>query len=135
MTKQEIFNKVYAHLLKQGVKSEMLLCAENPVVKVMQCAYRGENGTMCAAGCLIPDELYRPSMESRTVVAEEVAVALHNAGVVQELGVYQCGQYRSDDLVFIHSLQTVHDDHEPEDWKARLAYVAGQHGLTVPELP
>ena len=28
------------------------------------CRYRGDNGTMCAVGCLIPDELYKVNMEN-----------------------------------------------------------------------
>lgn len=31
------------------------------------CRYRGDNGTMCAVGCLIPDELYHPHMEGSGV--------------------------------------------------------------------
>lgn len=30
-------------------------------------AYRGENGAKCAAGLLIPDEEYRPSMERHAI--------------------------------------------------------------------
>lgn len=27
------------------------------------CAYRGENGTKCVAGCFLPDECYSPALE------------------------------------------------------------------------
>lgn len=48
MNKQEIFDKVYMELLKQKV----------PSMHNGRCLYRGPNGTKCAIGHLIPDELY-----------------------------------------------------------------------------
>lgn len=50
---QEIFNKVAAHLLKQG----------RPAREEDRCRYRTTDGLSCAVGCLIPDELYSPSFE------------------------------------------------------------------------
>lgn len=52
MTKQEMFDKVAEHLLKQG----------GPAWDNM-CMYRAPNGRKCAAGCLIPDNLYRKEWE------------------------------------------------------------------------
>jgi len=59
MTRQEIFNKVADHLLTQG----------KPALfdEIGDCAYRGQDGSMCAVGCLIPDELYTPEMELKSV--------------------------------------------------------------------
>lgn len=53
MNKQEIFDKVYTELFKQGVPS---------VDPYGTCLYRGPNGTKCAVGHLIPDELYDEKM-------------------------------------------------------------------------
>lgn len=58
MNKQEIFDTVARHIFKQGVpggytNEENFFC----------CQYRGEEGTSCAVGCLIPDEVYVPYME------------------------------------------------------------------------
>ena len=50
---QEIFDKVAAHLLKQGRPAREEDC----------CRYRTTDGLSCAVGCLIPDELYSPSFE------------------------------------------------------------------------
>lgn len=61
MEKQEIFDTVATHLLKQGRR------AVNPDIPEM-CHYRGAGGTKCAVGVLIPDEVYDPMMEGRTVV-------------------------------------------------------------------
>jgi hypothetical protein len=60
MTKQEIFDTVAIHLIKQGKKS---------VGDDGNCLYRGPEGLKCAVGCLIPDEVYRPEMESRSVIS------------------------------------------------------------------
>jgi hypothetical protein len=63
MTDQEVFDYVSTFLLKQGVPSKDLTQKNQP------CLYRGPNGTKCAVGCLIPDELYDPVMESMPVVS------------------------------------------------------------------
>lgn len=53
MEAQQIFETVSKHLFHQGVQS----------TSQIGCAYRGDNGTSCAVGCLIPDEGYSPGME------------------------------------------------------------------------
>jgi hypothetical protein len=56
-TEQEMFDKVANHLFNQGCKS----------ADACRCLYRGPNGTKCAIGCLIPDELYKLAFESETL--------------------------------------------------------------------
>jgi hypothetical protein len=58
MTKQEIFDTVAIHLIKQGKQSADASGA---------CFYRSPDGLKCAVGCLIPDEVYRPKMEGRSI--------------------------------------------------------------------
>ena len=53
MDTQTVVDKVLQHLWDQGE------CSYNE----SGCAYRGANGTKCALGILIPDELYHPDME------------------------------------------------------------------------
>jgi len=53
MSAQEVFDKVYNHLINQGRAS---------VDEYGFCRYR-HNGLMCAAGCLIPDEEYSQKLE------------------------------------------------------------------------
>ena len=60
MEAQEIFDTVAKHLLKQGRR------AVNPDMPEM-CQYRGANGTKCAVGVLISDEIYDEMMEGRTI--------------------------------------------------------------------
>lgn len=55
MTLQEIYSTVRQHLLTQNARS----------AKNGNCLYRGPNGTKCAAGALIPDEIYTPSIENK----------------------------------------------------------------------
>ena len=54
MTEQEIFDTVLAHLREQGKAA---------ATDDGGCRYRGADGTACAVGCLIPDELYDPVIE------------------------------------------------------------------------
>lgn len=56
---QKTFNTIVDHLYKQG-------CAS--VNDAGQCLYRGPNGTKCAIGCLIPDDIYTKSMEGISLV-------------------------------------------------------------------
>lgn len=64
MTKQDIFDKVARHLLTQKVKS----MKPRLTMDGEMCAYRGDSGTSCAVGCLIPDDLYDPKMEGNDAV-------------------------------------------------------------------
>lgn len=57
LSKQETYNKVAAHLL--GMKRRAMNGGS--------CAYRTLEGERCAVGCLIPDEMYDPSMENQGV--------------------------------------------------------------------
>lgn len=62
MNRQETFDKIVTHLLMQG----------KPATKTQEsgsvsCVYRGDEGTMCAIGCLIPDEKYSPQLEGRSI--------------------------------------------------------------------
>ena len=56
-TQKEIFSYVIDHMIKQGVPS---------LDETKTCLYRGPNGLMCAAGCLIPDDQYDPNMEGES---------------------------------------------------------------------
>ena len=58
MNRQEVFDKIYLHLIEQGRKS---------VNSDGRCQYRYPDGDKCAIGCLIPDELYTPELEGNGV--------------------------------------------------------------------
>lgn len=57
MDTQTVVDKVLKHLWDQGE------CSRDPFINA--CAYRGRNGTKCAIGILIPDEIYLPEMEGK----------------------------------------------------------------------
>ena len=68
LTVQEIFNKGYIGLKKQGKLS---------VISGDGCAYRSHDGNKCFFGFSIPDEKYRPSIEGN-----DASVALKMSGIV-----------------------------------------------------
>lgn len=120
-TKQELFNYVASFLLKQGRRS-VGACSSG-------CVYRGPNGLMCAAGCVIPDEFYDPSMEGEdihTVFKERrktkgqerfwIALEKHHALL--------------SDLQEVHDIQTRGDRKAvSRAWLRDLCGVAINHGL------
>ncbi len=115
MTEQETFNKVVRHLRKQKVKS-----LRNGG---FGCAYRGDNGTKCAVGCLIPDELYHPSMEGKVAFESDMRNFLQLLDIDTELA---------------NDLQEVHDSHMRLEYDERTEFalecVAQKHGLKMPDI-
>ena len=113
MNKQEIFSKIVTHLLRQNAKS---------MDEEEHCMYRGSNGTMCAVGCLIPDELYNEGMEGQLVgglLAENLKLqSLLNLDAVGENLLIRC--------------QAVHDNYAPKDWKKLLKEIAEEFDLQMP---
>lgn len=110
MNKQEIFTKVKNHLLTQMEKSW------NKVVA--GCAYRAPNGLMCAVGCLIPDELYTPKMETR-IYDQEFIEKFPEVGKLFDKGT----------LGFLGELQRIHDYYYAKDWKNQLQKFAIKENL------
>lgn len=106
-TKQTTFDTVVAHLRKQG-----------PCISIAGgkgCLYRGQNGTSCAAGCLIPDNRYSFALEGHTV-KDAVVSAL-----IEDLG---------HDVQLVSDLQSVHDNNPLIVWEIEFELFARSHGLT-----
>ena len=116
-TKQEIFDFVMNHLWNQNKKSENAKeYFENSWQEVSietSCLYRNfDDGSKCAIGCLIPDNLYRPSFETKSV-----------DGLILDIDAYSepphivTEDYRkfinflSSNLKFLMSLQILHDNY------------------------
>lgn len=115
MTLQEIFDKIATHLLKQGAKSKN---TEG------RCMYRGPDGLMCAAGCLIDDVHYRDTMEGRSVVDRLIETAIKSSiGAVPPAG---CG--------LLLKLQEAHDGRSPEEWRSALRKIAADFKLNADAL-
>lgn len=115
MEKQEIFDTVATHLLKQGRR------AVNPDIPEM-CHYRGAGGTKCAVGVLIPDEAYEPMMEGRTIV-----------GLLSQRD-FKIPRWMCNNEALLIELQNAHDvKHNWESsttMKAALSAVAKESSLT-----
>lgn len=109
MTRQEVFDKVVAHLRAQGRKA---------VNERGDCVYHAPDGTKCAAGCLILDEHYREDFEDKSSAHPDVARALRNSGVPE------------DASTLVRDLQRIHDSFDLEEWEDRLAGTASLFDLT-----
>lgn len=111
MNKQEVFNTVKTHLLKQGIQ-----CMKNGI-----CAYRSEDGQMkCAIGALIKDEYYSESLENKIIIDEPVKQAVENS-----LGTILL----EEEVCFLRELQDIHDTFAPKNWAMYLETFAFEHGL------
>jgi hypothetical protein len=63
ITSQQIFDYITHFLYKQGAPSMGSMPGDPPELSESGCAYRGTDNRMCAAGCILPDEIYLPEME------------------------------------------------------------------------
>lgn len=70
-----ISEKIRDHLTKQRKQSKTMYGS----CLTPSCAYRGDNGLMCAVGCLITDEVYTDSLESQCADTGEVVRALSDS--------------------------------------------------------
>ena len=108
-TKQEVFDFVVAHLRKQGTKA-----IRTTDFGSVTCAYRGRSATKCAAGCLIPDELYDVSFEGKLVTSLPELV-----------------KFFGPNLDIVKDLQSIHDVMGSFAWEAAFRRLAGRYELTV----
>jgi hypothetical protein len=102
-TRQEIFDYVVQRLLQQGKRS---MTGEEG------CKYRGDGGTRCALGWLIPDDLYRPEMDDFHCSWNVQDLLRHGIPAITALG---------NDLAY--KMQRAHDhasDHIPGLFKTTL---------------
>ncbi len=106
---QKTFNKVVNFLLKQNKKS---------IDPSELCMYRGPEGTKCAAGCLIPDQLYDKSLEG---------IPVGNFNKVGELIKSQ-----GHNVTFVRELQLIHDEYDVVKWPVQFKELARICGLKLP---
>lgn len=97
-TLQETFDIVLAHARKQK-------CHSRDSAGI--CRYR-QDGKMCFAGPLIPDDKYDPSFETHAVwtmhgkAQNKVSILIEDEG---------------HNVDFVGKLQDIHDGHEVEEWE------------------
>ena len=107
---QAVFDKVVKHLLTQKRRSK----------DKKRCAYRGEDGAMCAVGCLISDKAYDPEIEG---------FSISHLGVREELAESGVPIYSKMNILLIY-LQYIHDKCPIGLWKTYMQNLAKQHNLT-----
>lgn len=115
MTQQEILNKVVAHMRAQSAVA---------VTHDGQCCYRVPDSELrCAIGALIPDDIYSPAFERRTI-----AVLLeHDYPALKS-------HFDGMDIDFLCALQNAHDESKTTDeWVAGTKFQCEKRGLTWPE--
>jgi hypothetical protein len=96
-SKLEMLEFVENKLIEQGRRS---LDASN-----MFCAYRGTAGAKCAAGHLIDDEHYHPTLERQTSDSYPVIQALVKSGIPEE--------WHS----LVDKMQCMHDSNRADNWE------------------
>lgn len=111
---QEIFNKVSNHLITQNSQARD---------EKNNCRYRADDGKMCAAGCLIPDEDYKPYWEVTSV---------HNSNS-NSISMYFKSKYTTEEVELISRLQTIHDWEPVTNWKYMLIHTGKEYKLDIPE--
>ena len=117
---QEVFDFAVGKVIEQGVQARD---------KEYQCVYRGMNGTKCSFGHVIPDALYKKSMERSSAFALLGACPYYSPPDIKAL---QPSLGRHVDLIY--SLQQAHDNVHAGDFvpnfRRRAEAVAATHGLT-----
>ncbi len=102
---QDMFTKVYKGLQAQSFQQSLR----------GGCVYRGVNGRKCAAGHILPDEVYRRDMEGDSC--------------------YSVSEFNDlvEDVYALRILQEIHDGFEGEQMQRQLINWAVGRGLKVPE--
>lgn len=103
---QDVYDTVKNHLLSQGEHSQ-----DKDGICFYRC-YKKEKELSCAAGCLIPDLIYREEMERKLW-----------SDLVKEYS------FSSNHVEEIQSLQCLHDDWSSKEWEQRLTEFAEEHNL------
>ena len=121
MTPQELFDTVVGNLRKQGGKA--LLTEEQLQDLALHkgtCAYRSKDGKKCAAGGLLTDEEYKPSMEGKSILFVMEQVPRFGKLI---------GYHGTSLYYLLCSLQKIHDKVVVEAWEQTFQELATIEGL------
>ena len=110
---KQVFEHVKTHMLKQNAKS---------LTNKGNCAYRGEGGLMCAAGCLISDTEYE-GIKIDSLTSLDDGGGKNWGWLADESYVPKAHEH------LICDLQAVHDTVEVASWPQRLDLIARNHDL------
>jgi len=116
---QEVFDYVIGQLVRQGGRSVSASGTD--------CRYRGSDGSKCAVGFLIPDELYVWRMEGDSIsgLCEHFPDLCAKAGIKKHKDILNGLQYMHDSL-------STWQNQDSFSHKARR--IADLYNLTVPEI-
>jgi hypothetical protein len=120
-THQQLFDYITAFLLKQNRRS----------VRGIECSYRGDGGSMCAVGCIVPDSVYKASWESKqisTLIANRSEESAERRAWLTQVARFS---------EMLEDLQNAHDHQwgvkrkalRTFDFMQKLAEVASVHGV------
>lgn len=131
---QDVFNHCARHLMRQMQQSRRF----STVSQSTPCAYRGENGMKCVAGACIADDEYIPLMDDPLLLAQRkcdtlgyLTVGELEHGVTTRWGnLVELGVVPKAHCCLIQWLQSVHDQHQPQDWDFELRKLAEQFNLS-----
>ena len=118
LTKQQIFDKVAAHLLAQGARA----------YGVDGCVYRAADGKKCAVGCIIEDEHYSPDFEGVAIAWVNSTLDVGGSAKLRAaLGA--SGVCVDEQHKLLLDLQRLHDNGDVDLWEAGLRVIASKHEL------
>lgn len=112
-TKQEVFDQVAAHLLRQKMMS---------INRFGGCAYRGVFGLKCSMGCLMSDEEYHPDFEGLTWAELSAKFPIRVPELTAEMNRFLAG------------LQRIHDIDPVSQWKEKLIRYAKRWELDTSQV-
>lgn len=134
VTLQEVFDRVVKHLLTQNKVSFASKNGDSKNGDI--CAYRGAGGLMCAVGCLIPDNLYKPEMDHPdTVVHMGYISSTDIMGIVEHFGLNELFDFTVTDcsadqfIMHLATLQHIHDKTPTKMWEFELKEFAKKNNL------
>lgn len=118
-SKQEVFDHVYSHFIKQGCRA---------INQKNGCEYRTLEGHKCAAGCFVPDSRYQKEFEGSYLDEFEYISNSISYTILDLLG--------NDKELYnlVHRFQRVHDNGLTyHDMMERYREIANEEELVVPE--
>lgn len=135
---QAVFDHIVRHLARQRRRSASAPAERTLMSLKPTCLYRGPEGTMCAVGALIPDELYHPEMEGQSARVLLLSTSAQNRRLVELFEqMIEPGGSRERRIRFFRQLQNAHDD--ASSWEPsglslagirRLAEIAAEFDLS-----
>ena len=133
MNNQEIFNKVWQHAV---VENQPLSYKGIYGKARITCEYRGQNGSRCWIGVVMPDEAYNPKFDTNDYPRATDVLTLRRFYPRVRKFLHGAGRE------FLKAIQEAHDImatnefydwHETKSARERLMVIATDYGLHIPE--